>query len=101
MLGAYDPFSFSPVTFNPAFSPLPTPSAGDNARIQNMDPYDTDADNLKWSIYVTKTIHEKIRFSGKLASDHWRIPNNNSVTTDVTVKPSQFYLSMKLEYVFK
>ncbi len=40
---------------------------------EQTPPYDVDADNWKWSLYLAKVLGGHMKISGQVASDHYRI----------------------------
>ena len=100
LLGAYDVFKFSDGnSINYAMSPIPPSNEGGFEHLfKAQTDFDPKKDNLKWSGYMSKTIHEKITFKGQIASDHWRVPNNNLVQYEAASEPGHFYGSVKVEY---
>jgi hypothetical protein len=104
LVGSYDVFQFSDGnSINYAMSPIP-PSGkagqpGENIKAQKD--FDAKKDNLKWSIYATKNVADRITFKFQLASDHWRAPNNNYVQYEAASNPGQFYGAIRVDYALK
>ncbi|MDB5049084.1 MAG: hypothetical protein JWO30_2155 [Fibrobacteres bacterium] len=100
LVGTYDVFHFSDGnSINYSMSPIPPSNkAGDAHLSKTQVDYDPSKDNWKWSIYLTKKVQKKITFIGQIASDHWRVPNNNFVLYEAASKPSEFYGSLRVEY---
>jgi hypothetical protein len=100
LVGSYDVFQFAEGnSINYAMSPIPPSNkAGYEHLAKAQEDFDPKQDNLKWSVYAAKTIHEKITFKAQIASDHWRVPNNNFVQYEAAAKPGQFYGSLRVQY---
>jgi len=100
LVGAYDVFQFSDGnSINYAFSPIPPSNqAGTGHLSKAQSNYDASADNWKWSLFLQKRIQQKISVKAQIASDHWRVPNNNFVQYEAMANPKQFYGSLRVEY---
>jgi hypothetical protein len=103
LVGAYDVFQFSDGnSINYAMSPIPPSNkAGEGHLSKAQVDFDPKKDNLKWSIYLAKRVQERITFKFQVASDHWRVPNNNFVQYEAAAEPGQFYGALKVDYAFK
>jgi hypothetical protein len=100
LVGAYDVFQFADGnSINYAMSPIPPSNKAGEAHLSKaQENFDPKKDNLKWSLYAAKKIHDKITFKIQIASDHWRTPNNNFVQYEAAANPGQFYGSFKVDY---
>ncbi len=100
LVGAYDVFQFSDGnSINYAMSPIPPSSqAGSGQLSKASKDFDPAKDNWKWSVNMRKRLQENITVKAQVASDHWRVPNNNFVQYEVLANPGQYYGSLKLEY---
>lgn len=100
LVGAYDVFKFSDGNaINYAMSPIPPSGEAQREHLfKTQRDFDPKKDNLKWSLYLTKKVVDRITFKGQVASDHWRVPNNNFVMYEAAAAPGQFYGSLKVEY---
>lgn len=100
LVGAYDVFEFSDGnSINYAMSPIPPSSkAGHEHLSRTAVDYDPGKDNLKWSLFASKKVRERITLKVQIASDHWRVPNNNFVQYEAVANPRQFYGSMRIDY---
>ena len=98
--GAYDVFSFSDGnSINYAMSPIPPSNkAGEGHLSKASVDFDPSKDNWKWSVYLARKLQDRITLKAQLASDHWRVPNNNFVQYEVLSKPGQVYGSIKVDY---
>ncbi len=68
---------------------------------------DSTADNLKWSLFLRKTVAKHIQFTAQIANDHYRpgpLPTAfiNSVggTQDVLTRPSDWYFMGRVGFFF-
>jgi hypothetical protein len=101
LVGTYDVFHFADGnSINYSMSPIPPSNkAGEGGHLfKAQEDFDPKKDNLKWSIYLLKTIANNIRIKAQIASDHWRVPNNNFVLYEAAANPGQFTGSLRLEY---
>lgn len=100
LVGAYDVFQFSDGnSINYAMSPIPPSNKGGEDHLSKaQQDFDPSKDNWKWSIFASKKLHQRITFKAQVASDHWRIPNNNFVQYEAMANPGQFYGSLKVDY---
>jgi hypothetical protein len=66
--------------------------------------YDVDGDNLKWSLYFSRVFAGHIRFSGQVASDHFRTGGTPGLSgmsyEEALTTPSDWYWFLKLSYFF-
>lgn len=78
------------------------PDSGAPTRLQT--PYDVDADNLKWSLYFTKTVAGHVRISGQVARDHLRTGGAPGLTNrsyeEALTATRDWYWFLKLSYFF-
>jgi hypothetical protein len=83
-------------------SPIPPSNkAGSPHLAKAQEDFDPKQDNLKWSVFATKSVADRITFKLQLASDHWRAPNNNFVQYEQMAKPGQFYGAIRVDYLLK
>jgi hypothetical protein len=104
LVGAYDVFQFSDGnSINYAMSPIPPSNkAGAPGHLSKaQEDFDPKKDNWKWSLYATKQVQDRITFKLQLASDHWRVRNNNFVQYEAAANPGQFYGSLRVDYALK
>jgi hypothetical protein len=103
LVGAYDVFQFSDGnSINYAMSPIPPSNkAGSPHLAKAQEDFDPKKDNLKWSVFATKSVADRITFKVQIASDHWRAPNNNFVQYEQMAKPGQFYGAIRVDYLLK
>lgn len=67
------------------------------------EPYDVDADNLKWSLYFSKVLAGHVRMSGQVANDHFRTggtPGAGRSFEEGLTTPRDWYWFLKLSYFF-
>ncbi|MDB5106695.1 MAG: hypothetical protein JWP91_4384 [Fibrobacteres bacterium] len=100
LVGAYDVFQFSDGnSINYAMSPIPPSNkAGQGHLSKAQVDFDPKKDNLKWSLFASKRVQDRITFKVQVASDHWRVPNNNFVQYEAAANPGQFYGSFRVDY---
>jgi hypothetical protein len=80
-------------------SPIPPSNKAGKGHLSKAQvDYDPSKDNWKWSIMAAKRVQERITFMLQLASDHWRVPNNNFVQYEAMANPGQFYGAVKVGY---
>ncbi|GEM_PF-5626049 len=103
LVGAYDVFQFSDGnSINYAFSPIPPSNkAGQGHLSKAQVDFDPKKDNWKWSLFASKRIQDRITFKIQVASDHWRVPNNNFVQYEAAANPGQFYGALRVDYALK
>jgi hypothetical protein len=70
----------------------------------SQTPYDVNADNLKWSLYVSKIFAEHVKISGQVANDHFRT-GGTAISTgksyeEALTNPKDWYWFLKLSYFF-
>ncbi len=100
LVGAYDVFQFSDGnSINYAFSPIPPSNVKGSPHLAKaQEDFDPKKDNLKWSLMLQKKVADRITFKFQLASDHWRVPNNNFVQYEAASEPGQFYSALRVDY---
>ncbi len=68
------------------------------------EPYDVNADNVKWSLYFSKVIAGHLRLSGQVASDHFRmggVSGEPEPTYDEAfTRISDWYWNLKATFFF-
>jgi hypothetical protein len=100
LVGAYDVFGFSEGNNNLyAMSPIPPSSKAGFEHLAKADKdFDPKKDNWKWSVFASRRLGENINLLAQIASDHWRVPNNDLVKYEALAEPGQFYGSLKVGY---
>jgi len=87
-------------------SPIPRGNYYKRADIYNPAneltyPYNTEKDNLKWSLYGVKVLANHIAISAQIASDHTRLSASQPYFThynETFVRPQDWYWMLKLTF---
>ena len=86
---------------NPGFgTPSPTPAMAGSYP-------DSTADNLKWAVFVQKTVSKHVRFTVQIANDHYRptplskdFTNSAGGTLAVLSRPGDWYFMGRIGFFF-
>ena len=72
-----------------------------------MDKENLTMDNLKWSLYVDKTISKHIQFIGQVANDHYRprpvatgLIKSDGGTAEAFTTSKDWYFMFRMGYFF-
>jgi len=68
-----------------------------------IEPYDTKADNIKWSLYMAKVLAGHVKISAQAACDHSRVAQDKGAFksyNETYNRPADWYAMFKLTFFF-